>query len=392
MNDAWRAAALATAAVLAATVAGAQVPWSKVPSNPVMAPSHDFFEALAIGQPAVLPDVDGTLRLWYAARGGDGHGRILAARSMDGGLSWQRENGGLPVLDTGPEGAWDALLLDTPEVVRDESGYRLYYYGASSHDSSGAAIGLAVSGDGLHFERRGGGPVLRPGPPGSWDGAWVESPAVIPAARNGRDFMWYTGVDASGFVRIGLATSPDGVHWTKWQGNPVLDLGAPGGWEDVWVAVPGVIGWRGGFLMVYSAVGSGDLADGSPDDIGVGLAFSIDGIDWHRYPGNPVLTTSSPPYDPAVDAHGPWAPDLVLEAGGRNLLMLFESGAGLDLARAPVEPARRPGGRSGRSRLHRPPPRETGPGEYPDPGGRCPTGMAPPRRVSLNLERRRIVE
>ncbi len=320
---------------------GAQLRWSKAPSNPVMVRAFSFFEALAIGQPALLEE-DGVLRLWFAAGGLDHRGRILAARSTDGGLSWQRENGGWPVLDVGPPGAWDSHWLDTPEVVRDGGLYRLYYYGATSNDSAGAAIGLATSTDGLHFERVGTEPVLWPGPEGNWDERWVESPAVLRLPGAGSYLMWYTGVDAGWRVRVGLATSPDGIVWTKDPHNPVLDLGPAGTWEDAWVGVPGVIRWRTGFLMVYSGVSAADLADGAADHIGVGLAFSADGIVWRRFSGNPVLTTTSPPHDPAVDAGGPWAPDLAWDPRTRRLLMLYESAAGLNLAVSLPPLARRP--------------------------------------------------
>ncbi len=338
----WRAMALAvTGGVLTASAAGAQLRWTKAPSNPVMVHAVNLFEILAIGQPAVLVE-DGTLRLWYSAAGLDHRGRILAARSADGGLSWQRENGGWPVLDVGPPGAWDSFFLDTPEVVHDDGGYKLYYYGSTSSETAGASIGLATSTDGLHFQRHGSEPVLGPGPAGSWDGAWIESPAVLFDPVRDLYLMWYTGIDASGRVRIGLATSTDGIAWAKSEANPVLDVGPAGSWEDAWVGVPGVIRWRDGFLMAYSAVGAADLADGTPDDIGVGLAFSRDGVVWQRLAENPVLTTKSPPYDPAVDDRGPWAPDLVLDPQGHRFLMLYESAAGFNLAFSPLDLARRP--------------------------------------------------
>ncbi len=322
----------------------AQVRWTKAVSNPVMVHAPSFFEALAIGQPALLEE-DGVLRLWFAAGGLDHRGRILTARSTDGGLTWHRDNGGWPALDVGPAEAWDSFWLDTPEVVHDDAGYKLYYYGSTSSEAEGASIGLATSADGLHFVRWGTEPVLRPGPEGSWDERWVESPAVLWLAEKGLYLMWYTGVDASWRVRVGLATSPDGVAWTKHPDNPVLDLGESGSWEDLWAGVPGVIRWEGGFLMVYSGVSAADLADGAADDIGVGLAFSQDGITWQRFGVNPVLTTTSPPHDPTVDSGGPWAPDLAWDARDRRLLMLFESAAGFGLARSLPQRARRPRGR-----------------------------------------------
>jgi predicted GH43/DUF377 family glycosyl hydrolase len=334
----------ALGAALVAGSAAAQVRWYKSASNPVLVHADSFPEGAAIGQPAVLA-VGGELRMWYTGGGLDIRGRILAARSADGGLTWQRDNDGEPVLDTGPDGAWDSLTIDTPEVVADTDGYKLYYYGSSSSDGSGASIGLATSSDGLTFTRWGTAPVLQPGPPGSWDERWVESPAVIWLPEQGRYLMWYSGMDAAWRARVGLATSTDGVVWVKYAGNPVLDVGPSGSWEDYWVAVPGVIRWGEGFLMVYSGVSEADLADGVADDVGVGIAFSADGVTWRRLAANPVMTTQSPPHDQAVDHGGPWAPDLVRGPSGGRLLMLYESSAGICLAVSPLARARRARGR-----------------------------------------------
>ena len=108
----------ALGAALVAGSAAAQVRWYKSALNPVMVHADSFPEGAAIGQPAVLA-VGGELRMWYTGGGLDIRGRILAARSADGGLTWHRDNGGEPVLDTGPDGGWDSLTIDTPEVVAD---------------------------------------------------------------------------------------------------------------------------------------------------------------------------------------------------------------------------------------------------------------------------------
>jgi hypothetical protein len=51
--------------------------------------------------------------------------------------------------------------------------------------------------------------------------------------------MWYSG--GSQFTwRIGYATSPDGSTWTKYAGNPVLDWGVAGSWEDTWIGASSV--------------------------------------------------------------------------------------------------------------------------------------------------------
>jgi len=85
-------------AALVAVPAAAQLEWAKSPASPVLVHAATFPEGLAIGQPAVLQS-GGDLRLWYTGAGLDARGRILGARSSDGGVTWRRHGGG-PVLST----------------------------------------------------------------------------------------------------------------------------------------------------------------------------------------------------------------------------------------------------------------------------------------------------
>ena len=40
--------------------------------------------------------------------------------------------------------------------------------------------------------------------------------------------MWYSGLNVIGqLVEIGYSVSPDGLHWGKWSGNPVLSPVSP---------------------------------------------------------------------------------------------------------------------------------------------------------------------
>ena len=75
--------------------------------------------------------------------------------------------------------------------------------------------------------------VLRPGEPGSWDSQGAFNPAVV--VRNGTWYMVYRGnpkpAPPNGPIcsEIGLATSPDGVHWTKSSANPIIRRDSSGG-------------------------------------------------------------------------------------------------------------------------------------------------------------------
>ena len=99
--------------------------------------------------------------------------------------------------------------------------------------------------------------------------------------------MWYGGEDAQGIVRGGYATSPDGITWGKYPGNPVFDVGPPGSW-DSGHARPGAVVLDGDtYRMWYS--GWGYQYYGA-----IGFAESTDGINWTKWL-YPVLDGASPP-------------------------------------------------------------------------------------------------
>ena len=125
--------------------------------------------------------------------------------------------------------------------------------------------------------------------PAAWDSAQLFRPWVI---YDGSSFtMWYAGEDSQGADRIGMATSNDGVSWTKYSGNPVLDLGPPGSWDGDSISDACVIKENGGYKMWYTGQTYG--ATSADDVFKIGYATSPDGIHWTRDSGNPVLTTGS---------------------------------------------------------------------------------------------------
>jgi hypothetical protein len=79
----------------------------------------------------------------------------------------------------------------------------------------------------LDFTIYDGNPILPRGAEGEWD-AFVGAPRVI--YHNGLFHMFYLG-SAKPYeisdVQVGYATSEDGLHWTKYAGNPVEALIQP---------------------------------------------------------------------------------------------------------------------------------------------------------------------
>ncbi len=147
-------------------------------------------------------------------------------------------------------------------------------------------------------------PVLTPGPKGSWDENGINRVAVL---RSGPDQwrMWYS---SSGSNRaLGLATSKDGVHWTKYAGNPVYR--PTESWEEGFISPTSVLQVNGRYYLYYWAPGHvfKDPATGKfpkPKMKYIALITSEDGIRWTRQgnvDGKPGAVLGPDP--PAINEH-----------------------------------------------------------------------------------------
>jgi predicted GH43/DUF377 family glycosyl hydrolase len=192
---------------------------------------------------------------------------------------------GNPVFGAGPAGSWDSSSVDLASILYSDGTYKLWYSGDSGTNAS-TRIGLATSPDGVNWTRYAGNPVLTVGSASAWDSGYVNVPHVI--YHNGQYEMWFRGSNDpanSNFASIGYATSPDGEVWTKYAGNPVLTPGASGSWDDAELWSGYVVAEAGSYKMWYAA------SDGAHFQIG--YATSPDGKQWTKYAGNPVLTRGS---------------------------------------------------------------------------------------------------
>lgn len=156
--------------------------------------------------------------IYFAAVGGDGHIREGLAISKDG-VNFKHYG---MVLDVAEEGEWDDWKAHDVDVLYSENDglYRMWYNGNLLPDNPGK-IGLATSTDGKVWTKYGTGPVFDVGVPGSWDDTGVQYPSVL--EEDGIFYMWYGGYDTV-LNGMGLATSPDGITWTRAQATPVLEI------------------------------------------------------------------------------------------------------------------------------------------------------------------------
>ena len=235
------------------------------------------------------PDVlkDGVLyRMWYGGQGKDGHDRISYAESSDG-IKWT--HGAVMLKDD------RVNHLNDPSVVKVNGTYFMYH--TRTEVDVVDRIDLAVSGDGTTWQVRGA--VVAPGKDHAWDSLSVGRPSVI---HDGGQFrMWYDGrkdfplgapvkgvpMSANSHRSVGYATSIDGIHWTKYETNPVFEFDAGA------VDVKRVSDNR--LILLYES------------HEGTKYAISEDGIAWTDR-GFLVKKTSTP-----LDRHGHVTPFLFID-------------------------------------------------------------------------------
>ncbi len=133
------------------------------------------------------------------------------------GVNWTKYNS--PVLAAGPSGSWDEGGVQAPSVIWNGTLYLMYYTGANRTFASD--IGLASSKDMVHWQKYEGNPILTR-TANKWDAYSVEFASAIHDSALYK--MWYTGRQSLQvpFGSIGYAFSSDGLHWTKYDGNPVI--------------------------------------------------------------------------------------------------------------------------------------------------------------------------
>jgi predicted GH43/DUF377 family glycosyl hydrolase len=287
----YRCLLIAVAAAISVNVVGyAQVVWQREPMNPVIPVWGGDPDDPNLFRHTINPSVfynAGTKHFlgWFTSWVWGSSVHCISHAYSPDGIRWYiyAKN---PVIKPSASG-FDQNETSAPTVVWRSPLYRMYYQG---REGNTYAIGLATSSDGVAWQKYANNPVLTAGPPGSWDRAGVLYANVM--FLNATYMMWYSGRDGN-TSRIGLATSPDGIIWTKYAGNPILVEGSPGQWDAYFVEAPGVTVKDGIFYMLYTARPSQD----GPQFLG--LATSADGVHWTKYSGNPVFLPQPGAWDEA---------------------------------------------------------------------------------------------
>jgi beta-1,2-mannobiose phosphorylase / 1,2-beta-oligomannan phosphorylase len=238
--------------------------WVKYSGNPVLGGSlGTCFDVCVLAMPVGF-------RMWFSWR----PRQSIAWTDSSDGIHWSEPQIALaPIFDSN----WEQNV-NRPVVVQRDDGFHMWYTGQTQTSS---AIGYAQSVDGKDWRRSSQNPVLNPHAP--WEGSALMVPHVIWDEHQNLFRMWYSGGGQYEPNDIGYATSPDGLHWNRYSGNPVLRPERRFRWERDRVTGAQIVKHGNVYYAFY--IGFRDI-----DHAAIGLAWSRDGItNWQRHPANPIL-------------------------------------------------------------------------------------------------------
>lgn len=275
--------------------------WQRDPGNPILPPDpHTTWESTRCMNPFVV-NADGEYRLYYSGGNAEGVQRICLATARAETPSRLKRRG--VILDVGGAGSFDAHWCVLPCVHPIGGKWYLYYSGHEGTDlglQSFSGIGVAVSDDGLHFERYSSKPVVTgdqtrefPENRGVAGGGTILED-VLPGGTV-RYRMYYTlavgtrnrDVRVDQEKHCAVCHSTDGIRWLDHRLilSPRREVAS----EDIAVAAPFV--WRDGDLyrMLYCGIGT------RWGYYSISEAVSQDGYRWYQGEGDRSLSLAPDP-------------------------------------------------------------------------------------------------
>lgn len=171
---------------------------------------------------------DGVVHLFYQTYGNGRRDAVCHATSRDG-LHFERDATN-PVF--APTGAWTCGRAIDAEVCLFRGTYYLYF-ATRDPDFKVQQIGVATAPADTDFSRgqwtqAADSSVLAPTLP--WERKCIEAPSI--AVRGKRMYMFYAGGYNNEPQQIGVAVSRDGLHWERLSDEPFLPNGGPGEWNE----------------------------------------------------------------------------------------------------------------------------------------------------------------
>lgn len=226
---------------------------------------------------------------------GESNKRVIGSKMEIGvavsqnGINWSKVEGPAAycsIVEVGKEATdFDAMFVGWPSVLEVGKDYRMYY-NTFNPMTKKFTIGLAIASDGLmKWIKR--GPVFDGGQAGDFDAKGASRRHILQLAD--KTFkMYYEGVSDDNIHSIGVATSTDGIRWSKVQNAPIFEKSSElGAWDSGGVSSPHLVWlpekkkWRMYYVGYPPKDNSGDTGN-VPNGIGVAESVDESGLVFER--------------------------------------------------------------------------------------------------------------
>ncbi len=173
--------------------------------------------------------IKGKVHLFYQTYGNGKDDAICHAVSKDG-IHFEKDSSN-PIFH--PTGKWNCGRAIDAEVFQFNDQYFLYY-ATRDPEFKIQLQGVASAKKNTNFSRKEwkdlsvDKPILKPELP--WEGECIEAASII--ERNGKLYMFYAGAYNNWPQQIGVAVSTNGVDWERLSDKPFLANGPAGTWNN----------------------------------------------------------------------------------------------------------------------------------------------------------------
>lgn len=252
------------------------------------------FDALAVDCPFVFRH---KRRFYMTYVGFDGTGYRTGFASSGDLLKWEKE--GL-ILDRGDKGSVTEFNAAMSWIIRDNDLFgegrikkiddrfvgTYHAYPRPGYEEGAACIGVCFGDDFRKMKVR--DPCIRASDPdaGDWERGGLYKSCLV--EHEGAFYMFYNAKTAGApwIEQTGVARSTDLKKWKRYEGNPIIPVGAKGHFDDVFCSDPCVVRCGDTWVMFFYTLSS----DGRARD---SVAFSDDLLHWRK--SDEILIDVGPP-------------------------------------------------------------------------------------------------